>query len=155
MAYWGEAMTYNHPVWMQQDVAAARAALAGLGPTPEARAAKSGTQRERNYLSAVEILDGDGDKAARISAMPTPWPPCTRAIRTTSTSRRSTPWLDASIWLGQMIVPELGFDQPMRFHAVNMIEPSSSILPGRSFLRYFIVTYNGPEGMFHFERPAV
>lgn len=28
MAYWGEAMTYNHPVWMQQDAVAARAALA-------------------------------------------------------------------------------------------------------------------------------
>ena len=28
LAYWGEAMTYNHPVWMQQDAAAARAALA-------------------------------------------------------------------------------------------------------------------------------
>src|SRR5947209_13538692 len=25
MAYWGEAMTYNHPVWMQQDAGAARA----------------------------------------------------------------------------------------------------------------------------------
>jgi tetratricopeptide (TPR) repeat protein len=65
MAYWGEAMTYNHPVWMQQDAAAARAALAKLGPTPEARTAKAGTPRERDYLAAVEILYGDGDKAAR------------------------------------------------------------------------------------------
>ena len=65
MAYWGEAMTYNHPVWMQQDAAAARAALARLGPTPAAHAAKAGTQRERDYLAAVEILYGDGDKAAR------------------------------------------------------------------------------------------
>src|SRR5512139_47868 len=32
LAYWGEAMTYNHPVWMQQDAAAARAVLARLGP---------------------------------------------------------------------------------------------------------------------------
>src|SRR5579863_9696634 len=47
MAYWGEAMTFNHPVWMQQDLAAGRAALAKLGPTPEARAAKAPTQRER------------------------------------------------------------------------------------------------------------
>ena len=65
MAYWGEAMTYNHPVWMQQDAAAARAALARLGPTPGARAAKAGTQRERDYLAAVEILYGDGDKFVR------------------------------------------------------------------------------------------
>lgn len=28
MAYWGEALSYNHPVWQQQDADAARAALA-------------------------------------------------------------------------------------------------------------------------------
>jgi len=65
MAYWGEAMTYNHPVWMEQDLAAARAVLARLGPTPQARRAKAPTQRERDYLNAVEILYGEGTKEAR------------------------------------------------------------------------------------------
>lgn len=66
MAYWGEAMTYNHPLWHQQDGGAARAALAHLAPTPAARAAKAGTERERAYLAAVETLyDAPGDKAAR------------------------------------------------------------------------------------------
>jgi hypothetical protein len=65
MAYWGEAMTYNHPVWMEQDLAAARAALAKLGPTPQARAARAGSDRERAYLAAVETLYGDGTKDAR------------------------------------------------------------------------------------------
>ncbi len=65
MAYWGEAMTHNHPVWMEQDLTAARAALARLGPTPEARAAKAATQRERDYLGAVEILFGEGAKFER------------------------------------------------------------------------------------------
>ena len=65
LAYWGEAMTYNHPVWMQQDRAAALKALAKLGPTPAARAAKAPTPREKAYLGAVEILYGDGDKYAR------------------------------------------------------------------------------------------
>src|SRR4051794_21533210 len=32
MAYWGEAMTYNHPVWREQDAARGREALARLGP---------------------------------------------------------------------------------------------------------------------------
>src|SRR6187455_3251024 len=41
MAYWGEAMTHNHAVWMEQDQVAARAALAKLGATPQARAAKA------------------------------------------------------------------------------------------------------------------
>jgi hypothetical protein len=65
MAYWGEAMTYNHGVWMEQDLAAARAALAKLGPTPEARRAKAPTARERDYLGAVEVLYGEGSKEAR------------------------------------------------------------------------------------------
>src|SRR5262249_13806462 len=65
MAFWGEAMTYNHPVWMQQDAAAARAALGRLAPTPEARRAKAKTTRERDYLDAVETLYGEGAKEAR------------------------------------------------------------------------------------------
>ncbi len=65
MAYWGEAMTYNHPIWKQQDLTAARAALSKLGPTPEARAAKAGTPREKAYLHTVEILYGEGEKFDR------------------------------------------------------------------------------------------
>src|SRR6478672_5875278 len=65
MAYWGEAMTFNHPVWMQQDRSAAQAALAKLGPTPEARAAKAKTDREKDYLAALDILYGEGAKDAR------------------------------------------------------------------------------------------
>jgi len=65
MAYWGEAMTFNHPVWMQQDRSAALAALAKLGPTPEARAAKAKTDREKDYLAALDILYGEGAKDAR------------------------------------------------------------------------------------------
>jgi tetratricopeptide (TPR) repeat protein len=68
MAYWGEAMTYTHPIWVQQDRKAARAALNRLGPTAEARLAKAPTPRERDYLRAVEILYGEGDKASRDSA---------------------------------------------------------------------------------------
>lgn len=64
MAYWGEAMTYTHPVWNQKDAAAASEALARYAPTPEARAAKAPTDRERAYLSAVDVLYGHGDKAA-------------------------------------------------------------------------------------------
>src|SRR6195952_4585899 len=62
MAFWGEALTYTHPVWFQQDADAAHAALGRLGATPEARLAKTKTQRERDYLRAVEILYGSGTK---------------------------------------------------------------------------------------------
>ena len=65
MAYWGEAMTYNHPVWNQWNGEAARQALGRLGATPEERLAKTPTQREKDYLSAMEILIGDGEKRER------------------------------------------------------------------------------------------
>jgi tetratricopeptide (TPR) repeat protein len=65
MAYWGEAMTYNHPIWMQQDPAAARSALERLGSTAKARLAKAPTDREKDYLRAVDILYGEGDKKQR------------------------------------------------------------------------------------------
>ena len=65
MAYWGEAMTHTWPIWFQQDAAAARAVLARLGATPEERAAKAKTERERDYLRAVEVLYGEGTKNER------------------------------------------------------------------------------------------
>ena len=65
LAYWGEAMTHNHAVWMQQEPDAARAALLRLGATPEARLAQAPTARERDYLRAVEILYGPGSKEER------------------------------------------------------------------------------------------
>lgn len=65
MAYWGEAMTANHPVWNQQDVDAGRTALLQLGRTPEQRQARAPTARERAYLAAAEILYGIGPKARR------------------------------------------------------------------------------------------
>jgi tetratricopeptide (TPR) repeat protein len=68
LAYWGEALTYTHPLWNQQDWNAGRAALQRLGPTPEARRQRAPTSRERGYLSAVEILYGAGAKAQRDSA---------------------------------------------------------------------------------------
>jgi hypothetical protein len=65
MAYWGEAMTFNHPIWMQQDLKAARDALNKLAPTPAARRGRAKTEREKEYLDAVEILYGDGSKEER------------------------------------------------------------------------------------------
>lgn len=65
MAYWGEAMTKNHPIWMQQDLPAAREVLGRLAATPESRAAKAPTPREKRYLAALEILYGDGTKEER------------------------------------------------------------------------------------------
>ena len=65
LAYWGEAMTATHPVWNQQNMAAGRAALAKLGATAQARAAKAPTAREKAWLDTAEILYGEGSKRDR------------------------------------------------------------------------------------------
>ncbi|MDX6528521.1 MAG: hypothetical protein QOH41_811 [Blastocatellia bacterium] len=65
MAYWGEAMTFNHPIWMQQDLKAARDALNKLAPAPTTRRTRAKTEREQAYFDAIEILYGDGTKEQR------------------------------------------------------------------------------------------
>lgn len=65
LAYWGEAMTWTHPLWNEQWVDSGRAVLARLGPTAAARQGRARTPRERGYLGAVELLYGDGPKAVR------------------------------------------------------------------------------------------
>jgi tetratricopeptide (TPR) repeat protein len=68
LAYWGEALSFSQPLWFYEELPQARAALAKLGPTPEARMAKAKTPRDQGFLRAVEALFGPGEKAARHSA---------------------------------------------------------------------------------------
>ncbi len=65
LAYWGEAMTYNHPIWEVQNRDAARAAIERMGETQEARFATAPTERERDLLAAIEVLYGEGNKEDR------------------------------------------------------------------------------------------
>jgi tetratricopeptide (TPR) repeat protein len=65
LAYWGEAMSFNHPLWAQQDIASARKVLERLAPAAAARAAKAPAGKERDLVEAVDVLYGTGDKYAR------------------------------------------------------------------------------------------
>lgn len=65
LAYWGEAMSHNHPLWAEQDISAARSVLSHFGQTRKERLEKTPTERERMYMEAVEILYGEGDKLSR------------------------------------------------------------------------------------------
>ena len=66
MAYWGEAMTHNHPLWAEQDRDKARAILERLAPTPELRRAKARNAKEAAWLSAIETLyASEGTKIER------------------------------------------------------------------------------------------
>jgi tetratricopeptide (TPR) repeat protein len=107
MAYWGEAMTYTHPVWFQQDLAAARAVLARLAPTAEARQAKAASARERRWLETVEILYGEGPK-----------------------ERRDTLFADA---MGRLATDFPDDDEAKAFHALAMLGTSHG---GRDFATY-------------------
>jgi tetratricopeptide (TPR) repeat protein len=68
MAYWGEAMTYNHAVWQRTSPDLAKAALAKLAPTLDGRRAKAQTEKEKDWLGAVERLYGSGDASTSLSA---------------------------------------------------------------------------------------
>ncbi|HEY7545019.1 MAG TPA: tetratricopeptide repeat protein, partial [Blastocatellia bacterium] len=62
MGYWGEAMSYNHPLWSEQDTAAARKVLEKLKDTSRV------TEKEKAFIEAVKLLYGEGDKRARDAA---------------------------------------------------------------------------------------
>ena len=68
MAYWGEAMTYDHPIWPEYDRPGGTAVLSRLAATPEARRAKAPTEREKMYLDAVEKLFAADDHAVAYSS---------------------------------------------------------------------------------------
>jgi len=64
VACWGEAMTFHQTLWRNEDVQQARNALAACGPTPEARAAKASTPKDRMYLAAADSLFGEASQHA-------------------------------------------------------------------------------------------
>jgi tetratricopeptide (TPR) repeat protein len=66
MAYWGEALTHAQLLWGLDYADSARAALAKLGPTREARLARARTNRERQYGAAVEALFDTTDENSRV-----------------------------------------------------------------------------------------
>lgn len=68
MTYWGEAMTHNHPLWRQQDYEKGNEALNKLAATVEERKEKAQTELEKDFLSAVETLYGEGSKYERDSS---------------------------------------------------------------------------------------
>jgi len=70
LAYWGEAMTYNHPLWREQDRDAALQALERLAPTPAARLARAPTERDKE--DALRQLE---EAAAAEDALPIEYGP--------------------------------------------------------------------------------
>ncbi len=66
LAYWGEAMSHNHPLWAQQDREAGQRVLESLAPTLDGRLAKARLDKEGALLEAIDKLYyGPDDKLAR------------------------------------------------------------------------------------------
>jgi tetratricopeptide (TPR) repeat protein len=65
LAYWGQSLCYNHPLFSDLNPDQPRKILAKLGADPAQRSAKAPTEREKGFLAAVEALWGDGDSGAR------------------------------------------------------------------------------------------
>jgi hypothetical protein len=58
----------------------------------------------------------------------------------------------ATIYTARLQIPALGFDDLVQVFAIEMKShaPVSRVLIGRSFLRNYIVNYNGPQERFEF-----
>jgi tetratricopeptide (TPR) repeat protein len=62
MGYWGLAMAHNHPLWEDQDKKSASEALSKITKSSKL------TQRERDYIHAIRLLYGNGEKQTRDKA---------------------------------------------------------------------------------------
>lgn len=67
LAYWGEAMTYNHPVWHNQDVASARKVLARF-QNALINHSPTLTTLEYDLMNSLDLLYGEGTKEERDKA---------------------------------------------------------------------------------------
>ena len=69
LAYWGEALTYNHPLYAEQDILSPARVLNKLGLTNEGRLSKTRSELEQGFLKAAEayaFTEGDS-KSRRIA----------------------------------------------------------------------------------------
>jgi tetratricopeptide (TPR) repeat protein len=132
MAYWGEAMTHNHPVWLEQDRDKARAVLAALPKD-------AGTAREREWLAALDALYGDGDKHARDER----YEKAMRAIASRYPDDLEAQSFHALAILGTM---PRGGDARKQAAAAAILEPLLAKAPEHpGVLHYTIHTYDDPQ----------
>jgi predicted aspartyl protease len=61
----------------------------------------------------------------------------------------------SDVYAGILEVPQLGFSEMVPLYTLRMRHASHDVLLGRSFLQNFIVTFDGPQGVFHFYTPKL
>jgi tetratricopeptide (TPR) repeat protein len=142
MAYWGEAMTYNHPLWEQQDRDAALAVMARLDPSREGRLSKTRSQREAMWLDAVETLYGTDNSGADKEARDHLYLAKMRAMLAADPSD-----IDARAFTGLAVLGTShgGRQIPIYMEAAGLLEPgfmTHEQHPG--ILHYLIHSYDDP-----------
>ena len=71
MAYWGQAMSNNFPLWARQNLNEGRELLNRFAPTFEGRLALAETEKEKAYMTAIEgLFFSSEDKLERDIALP-------------------------------------------------------------------------------------
>ena len=65
MAYWGEALTHYRMLWNEIELDKAREVLGQLGDSAQERAERAGSDREKAYLAALDVLLEGEDNSAR------------------------------------------------------------------------------------------
>src|SRR5687768_9142390 len=131
MAYWGEAMTHNHPIWMEQD---REAALAILAKAPEAA-----TPLERDWRATLDVLYGDGTKRERdlayeraLASMVEKYPGNSEVTAFHALALLGTMYRDADAMRKQI-------------HAAAVLQPLAATLPEHpGVLHYTIHAYDDP-----------
>jgi predicted aspartyl protease len=60
--------------------------------------------------------------------------------------------VEATVFAGELIIPELDFQDWVELHGMAMKSETNRVLLGRSFMAPYHVTYAGPEERFYFSR---
>ncbi len=140
LAYWGEALSYNFPLWAAQDRDAALAALARYAPTPEARAERVPPGRERSLMEAADVLYGSGDKLPRDIA----YSEAMRRLHEAHPEDDEVATLYALSLLGTVRRSDKGFGRQARAGAIAMeVFARSPNHPGAA--HYIIHAFDDPE----------
>jgi tetratricopeptide (TPR) repeat protein len=141
MAYWGEAMSHNHPLWAQQDTEAAKKILEKIAPTLAGRQAKVKTPKEKAFLQAIDVLYySPGDKLARdnayanaMAAMYAQWPD----------DHEVATWYALSL-LGTVRAPDRGFRrQALAASIVEKVYKENPKHPGAA--HFIIHAFDDPD----------
>jgi tetratricopeptide (TPR) repeat protein len=132
LAYWGEAMTFNHPIWQEVDLKGGRTALSNITWKPN-------DPRDAMLVDALRALYGNGEKAERDAAYET------------AMSRVAAGYpndIEVQVFYALSILGTMQRDEPdarKQIRAAAILEPLFASHPDHpGVLHYLIHAYDDP-----------